>query len=366
MTALWLLVVMALLAESYVAGEIFIPLIVSLFLAILLEPVVSWGQARGLRRGRLALACVLLFALAACGAIWACSQPFSKIVSDFPKYESKIRAGAAAVQRRVRPIQRSTDMVQKTLHPGQEQSRAPKPAASEAWTQWLWRGLGSFVQAAGIAVFVPFLMAFALAEKELLQDALARLAADAWDVEYVENETGRMVRAFFYGNLVVGLSMGGLHWLVFMVIGLKNAAGLGLITGFLTIVPILGLPAALALPLAQGLLQFDDVMPFVVMVAGLTVVHLFTNNYVIPRLIGAKVKINATAATVGLLFWGWLWGIVGFLLAVPLTALIKIVLESNKDTAPAAGLLATRPREFKPWFVWRPPSRRHAVPALKP
>jgi predicted PurR-regulated permease PerM len=56
------------------------------------------------------------------------------------------------------------------------------------------------------------------------------------------------------------------------------------------------------------------------------------------------VKLNTTAATAGLLFWGWLWGIAGFLLAIPLTALVKILLESREETRPYSLLLAGKPR----------------------
>lgn len=353
MTALWLLVALALLAESAIAGEIFVPLVVSLFLAILLEPLVARAQVRGWRRNRASFAAVLVFMLAVFGVGWACSQPFSRIVGEFPQYRSKIRSVVVAVERKARPIRQGAAMVQSSKGP----SDVRKASGGVEWTGILWRGVGSFVQAAGIAVFVPFLMAFGLSEKELLREAAERVGAGAWNMEFIEAETAQMVRTFFLGNLIAGLGAGLFHWIAFVGVGLTNAVGLGLLTGFFTIVPIIGLPAALLLPIAQGLLQFDSAMPFIVLAAALTAVHLFANNFVIPRLIGSRVKINATAATIGLLFWGWMWGIVGFLLAVPLTALIKIILEGNPRTAAIAGLFATRPRPAAPWFVWR----RHAA-----
>jgi predicted PurR-regulated permease PerM len=160
--------------------------------------------------------------------------------------------------------------------------------------------------------------------------------------------------------------MAFLHWLVFAGLGLRNAVGLGLITGLLTLIPLIGLPAALIFPTAQGLLQFDRVLPFFLLAASMTALHLLTANYVIPRAIGGRVKINATAATAGLLFWGWLWGVTGFVLAVPLTALLKVLLESNKETEAYAGLVAIKPRTTRPWFGRRwiegRGSSRHLAP----
>ena len=351
MTPLWLLVALALVAACSFASGVLIPLVISLFLAVLLEPLVAWVEARGPRRGRAAVLVVLGFLLAAGVSVWACSQPFSKIAADMPRYSAKIRTAVSAFDRRTRGFASS--------------AAEPQAAAAErvnSWRDFFWRGLGSFFEAAGIAAFVPFLMIVMLSEKDLLVHGFARLAGGACDIGLIERETAQMVRAYFYGNLLAGVGMAFLHWLVFAGLGLKNAVGLGLITGVLTLIPLIGLPAALLLPTAQGLLQFDRILPFILLVATMTGLHLLNANYVVPRVIGQRVKINATAATAGLLFWGWLWGVTGFVLAVPLTALLKVFLESNKETEAYAGLLAAKPRAPQPWIVrrWLAEARGHS------
>ena len=356
MTPLWLLVALAVTASCSFASAVLIPLVIAMFLAVLLEPVVAWVAVRGPRRGRAAVLVVLGFVAAVGASVWACSQPFSKIAADMPRYSAKIRTAASALDRRTREYT----------------NRVPSPQAAAAdginsWRDFFWRGLGSFFEAAGFAAFVPFLMIMMLSEKDLLADAFARLAGGSCDVGLIERETAQMVRAYFYGNLMAGIGMAFFHWLVFAGLGLKNAVGLGLITGLLTLIPLIGLPAALLLPTAQGLLQFDRILPFIILAASMTALHMSTANYVIPRVIGGRVKINATAATAGLLFWGWLWGITGLLLAVPLTALLKVLLESSKDTAAYAGLLAAKPREPRPglvrkWFAEARSHSRHLAP----
>ncbi len=299
---------------------------------------------------------VLVFLLAVCGGAWACSQPFSKIVADMPRYTAKIHAAVSEFDRRARTFASS-------------QGAAPKAEVADgikSWRQYLWKGIGSFVEAAGIAAFVPFLMMVMLSEKEALLESFARVAGGSYDIGRIERETARMVRAYFFGNLFAAVVMAFLHWLVFAGLGLKNAVGLGLATGFLTQIPLIGLFLALVLPTGQALLQFGRPLPFIVLAASITGLHLLNANYVIPRLIGGRVKINATAATIGLLFWGWLWGGTGFVLAVPLTALLKIMLESGKETEAYAGLLAAQPRVLRARFgperhgaqASRAPSRR--------
>ena len=351
MAPIWLLVAFALTAAFYFASGVLIPLVAALFLSVLLDPCVVWCEARGVRRSRSAILVVAGFLTVIGTSVWACSQPFSRIVADLPQYSEKIRLAASAFNGRVLKFERSAGMVHKALSPGPP---APSESAGadgvNSWGQFFWRGLGSFFEAAGIAAFVPFLMIAMLSEKELLRRGFERLAGGRYDIGQVERETAQMVRAYFSVNLLGGGGMAFVHWLIFAGLGLKNAVGLGLVTGLLTQVPLIGLPVALLLPTAQALFQFNRVAPFVLLATSMTALHLLMENYLIPRAVGGRVKINATAATAGLLFWGWLWGITGFALAVPLTALLRILLGGSKDTEAWAALLAAKPRETRRWI----------------
>ena len=360
MKPLWLLLALALAATAYFAGAVLIPLIFSLFFAILLEPLVAWCAVRGLGRNYASAAVVLVFIAAVGGAIFAAAQPFSRTVGEMPQYRLKIRAAASALERKASKITGEAAPA--------AGERRPEAASKEggdgdgSWSQFVWRGLGSVVEAAGLAAFVPFLMIVMLIEKDLLLEGFKRLVGASCDIGLIQRESTQMVRAYFYGNLLAGVAMGLLHWLVFLALGLKNAVGLGLVSGLVTLIPLIGLPAALLLPLAQGLLQFERILPFALIVVSVSALHLLNANYVVPRVIGARARINSTAATVGLLFWGWLWGITGFVLAVPLTALLKILFESSRDTEGYARLLAAEPAKEPSWFggKWLARTRRHA------
>jgi predicted PurR-regulated permease PerM len=351
MAPLWLLAVLLSLAECYFAGAVLIPLLISFFLAILLEPLVAWGQRCGMSRPCGACVVVLVFFLAAAGTAWACSRPFSRIIADLPRYSSRIKSFTSVLERQTRRMQESAESVEAPAP--QADTEVPKVqvvAGDASWTPFLWRGMGSVFEMTGIAVFIPFLIAFALIEKDLLQRAFEGLLGPLCDTGLIAAQTAQMARAYFFGNLAVGICLSFLQWFVFAGLGLQNAVGLGLLTGFITIIPIIGLPVALLLPAAQGLLQFQRATPFIVLTVCLVCLHLLTASLIIPRVIGARVKLNTTAATAALLFWGWMWGIAGFLLAVPLTALIKILLENNADTKPLSNLLAGQPRDLTSWI----------------
>ena len=135
----------------------------------------------------------------------------------------------------------------------------------------------------------------------------------------------QMIRGFVAGNLIVGSVMAVATTLVLWGVGIEGAIPLGIASGLLNLLPFLGLIASLALPLAAALLQFNTPGPFIVIILTILFLHVVSANLLIPKFIATRVSIGPVAATVGILFWGWLWGVMGLLLAVPLTAFIKLV-----------------------------------------
>jgi predicted PurR-regulated permease PerM len=104
--------------------------------------------------------------------------------------------------------------------------------------------------------------------------------------------------------------------------------GLGSLSGSLSIVPYLGLPLALLPGVVVGLVSFDTWAPFLVLVALVTILHLVAANYLTPKLVGGGVRLNATASTAALLFFGWLWGAMGLMLGIPIVAVLKCIFDN--------------------------------------
>lgn len=352
MRALGLLALLVAFAEGYFATPVLLPILVSFFFAILLEPIVAALERRRVPRAAGATVAVLLFLAAIAGGFWALYQPFSRVVDELPRYGDKLKSAAREVERRTERLQRSVQQsVQEGAGAAQTAAgtaRKPESAASAGREESLSAGrvvlgaLASFFHGMGIAVFVPFLIAFGLNEKAVLVKAFRESAAGACDAEYVAAAVPRMVRAYFFGSFVVGLILALFQWIVFQALGLENAVGLGVLTGFLNLIPVLGWPLAVLLPVAQALLQFHGLAPVAAIILALGVLHITAGGLVIPRFVGAHVRVGGGAATAALLFWGWYWGIVGFLLAIPLTALARIALESREQTRPLALFLAEK------------------------
>ena len=143
-------------------------------------------------------------------------------------------------------------------------------------------------------------------------------------------------------------------------------ATVGIASGLLNLLPFLGLIAALALPLAAALLQFSTPGPYIVITLTILFLHVVSANLLIPKFIANRVSIGPVAATVGILFWGWLWGVMGLLLAVPLTAFIKLVADLHPSLCHLSNTLALTPRPTPRWVRYGETALERAIPYLRP
>jgi AI-2 transport protein TqsA len=151
---------------------------------------------------------------------------------------------------------------------------------------------------------------------------------------------------------------------VLYALKVPGAVPLGIASGFLNLVPFLGAILAAGLPLFASIFQFDSPAPFVLMAVAAIALHIVSANFLVPKLIGSRVNIGPVAATMGMLFWGWLWGIMGVLLAVPLTAFVKLVADCHPSLIHISNLLAEKPRGVPHWAQASSERVVRAVPFL--
>jgi predicted PurR-regulated permease PerM len=136
-----------------------------------------------------------------------------------------------------------------------------------------------------------------------------------------------MVRAFVVGNFLLGVLLAVLSSAVFWVIRLPFPLLVGPLSGFLSLVPYIGLPLALVPPLF-GALAVNQFSVYVMVAVTTTLLHLIAMNLFYPKVVGSRVHLNPLVVTFSLMFWGFLWDAPGLLLAIPLTAGLKAVCDN--------------------------------------
>ena len=160
----------------------------------------------------------------------------------------------------------------------------------------------------------------------------------------------RNLRAFLgikaLASLIIGIGTAG----ILLAFRVEFAVTWGFFTILLNFVPTLGPLTAIALPTLVAIVQYPGFIMPASIVACLGVLHLGISNFIEPRFLGERLDLSFFVIFLSLFFWGWMWGAAGVLLAVPVTATLKIILERIPATSRIAMLLgrSKRRREFRP------------------
>jgi len=358
-----ILVLGALVAFCYFASSLCITVVLAAFLAILIDPLVArferWRCPRSISSALILFAGISILALL--------SYAYYGKVTDFidyvPQYAQRVRDAIAPITQKIEKVQESAS----TLTPDAGKKKVTEVRVRETpnWPDFLVRGFGSVWGGMIIAGVVPFLTFFMLIRKQQMEGRFAGIFGDRLDVMAFYDRIAEMVRGFVFGNLIVGSLMAGISVAVFVGLGLRSGAAIGIASGLLNLIPFLGVLLAALLPLMAALLQFDTATPYVIISLTVLLLHLISANILIPKFIGSRVKIGPVAATIGILFWGWLWGAIGLLLAIPLTALIKIIADCNPSLIHVSNLLAETPRPVPDWAQYGGNAIDRAIPFLR-
>ena len=363
-TLLFVLVAAVVAVFSYFASSICITVVLSAFLAILFDPLVVQLERLRLPRG-VAAASVVLAGMSLIGLLgYELYGKAADISGELPAYTLRIQQAIEPLSRKIQKVQQSAGSLTNDVQPAKKVSEV-RLQESPSWPAYLVRGAGSVWGVLIIAGVVPFLTFFMLCSKNQVAvrvDALLNSRADA--SRFIAS-VSQMIRGFVAGNLIVGSMMCVATTLMLMSIGMKGAIPLGIASGLLNLLPFFGLIISLALPLAGALLQFDTPGPYIVIALTIVVLHLVSANFLIPKFIATRVSIGPVAATIGILFWGWLWGVMGLLLAVPLTALVKLAADLHPSMSHVSNLLALTPRESSRWVRYGESAWERAAPYLR-
>ncbi len=320
------LAVLAVLTVCYFAELPIIVLLISVLLSFILAPVVELLQRLRLPRALASAITLMLFCALLYGIGTVSYNRAVSFAQELPKYSGKIRSLVLKVRHQAQQIQKSTESV----IPTDEKPEAPtvKVQQQKTWTDYLTSGLGPLTEIVFMASFIPFLAYFMLSWQDHVRSATVMLfRMKNRNTAYVTlGLISSMIRSFIVGNLLVGLFMGAVSTIVFGIIHLPYFYFIGFISGFLSLIPYLGVVLAVVPPLVTGIGHIHSTGAIVVVLTVLGL-HLFALNVLYPKFLGSRLQLNPLAVTVALLFFGWLWGAVGLILAVPITAAMKIVFD---------------------------------------
>ncbi|HKB98463.1 MAG TPA: AI-2E family transporter [Terriglobales bacterium] len=320
---------------AYYGESVLAVLFFAILLSFMLSPVVQALEYLHLPRALAALISVVVL-LAVLYGISAASYNQAIIFADnVPKYSQKIRSILQPFRQEAEKFEKTGEVVSDP-----EASNVVSVRQVQSWSEVLTHGAGTFTDILLAASFIPFLAYFLLTWQSHARSATVMLfPLHHRHTAFVTlGLIGKMLQSFIVGNLLIGLLISGVSVAIFGLLHVPFFYFIGFLSGFLSLVPYLGIVLAMIPPILVGLGQLEpgELLVVVFCVVGL---HLFALNVLYPKLLGSRLKINPLAVTLALLFWGAVWGAIGLVLAIPITGAIKIVFDHVESMKPYADWL---------------------------
>lgn len=323
---------LAAVAALKIGSTFVLPIVVSVLFTFLLGPPVRWLNRRGVPDAIGAAVLVFGTLSVICVSMYFLAEPASEWIERAPKTMEQVERKLKRVFRPLASIQETATRVDEATSPGTKGVELAKPGV-------LMRLSGTTASFLGAALTVIFLTYFLLAAGTLFRQKLAEVlpgrAERAHVIEALAEIEVQMSRYLFL-TTVINVVVGLLTWGTLALLGMPNAALWGAVAGVLNYIPYVGAIATLILIGVAGLVSFDQPNQALLAAGGFFVINMVESNLVTPMLLGRRLPLNAVAIFIGLLFWGWIWGITGAVLAVPLTVMVKIICDHVKALEPVA------------------------------
>jgi predicted PurR-regulated permease PerM len=321
------------IAFCYWASSILVTLLVAVLLAYFLDPVVNWLEDWHVPRALGSLIVVLFTIAAVLVVAWSMIERVDQFGRDWPLYRKPLHQVASVIEQKLANFEEHVSEIEPGSTPGEH---VVSVADSHPVRAALLSRLSSLYEVVVAATFVPFLLFFMLAAKRQVWHATMQLfpATRRTEVKETLADVTMVLRSYVVGTALVGLILVVFSWLFFWGMGLDFPFLLGLLSGLLNLIPYLGVVLSWVPPILIGIKQFHTPGPFIGIFTILTLFHFIANNLLVPALVGWRVRLNALALTVSLLFFGFLWGAMGLLLAIPVTAVIKVICDHIEELQP--------------------------------
>ncbi len=352
--SLVLLAVMASVFALHAASVVIIPVLLGLVISYALSPVVD--RLHRLHLPRAIGAAVLLAAIGG-GLGWtasALSDDAAALVESLPTATQKVREALRAQKGRsestIDKVQRAAAQLEQAAQEGTAAPAAPRGVTRVSIERsrfdikdYLWTGTLGVAASIGQAVVVVFIAYFLMVSGNTFRRKLVRVAGPTFaqkrvTVEVLDEITAQIHRYLLvqlFTSALVGVAVG----LAFSAVGLEHAAVWGVAACVLNFVPYLGTLVLTAGAALVAFVQFGT-LDGALLVAGIAMgLHVISGNLLTPWLTSRTSRMNAVAVFVGVLAFGWLWGLWGLLLGVPVLAAVKAVCDRVDDFKVVSELL---------------------------
>jgi predicted PurR-regulated permease PerM len=363
-TALSILAVIAVVFALQWAQAFIISLLLGILLAYALNPLVVWLER--IRVPRVAASFIVMLGVISALVLGAYSLrgEVQTIVEQLPAAASKLSAGLARLRSSqlgaMQKMQSAATEVEKATTQVAGGASTPKQPATHVVIDqptfklgdFLWVGSKGAAGALGQALMVLFLTFFLLVGGDTFKRKLVRLTGPSLSKKKITvqilDDINDSIQKYLFMLLLTNALVGLLVWVAFTLIGLENAGAWAVAAGFLHVIPYLG-PGVTAVATGMAAFMQFDSLPMALLVSGVSMaIATVVGTLVTTWMTGRIARMNAAAVFTSLLFWGWLWGVWGMLLSIPIIVIMKVVSQHVEQLQPVAELLGANEVTAKP------------------
>lgn len=343
----------AAIALLYWAREVFIPIVLSVLLSYALEPLVTLMMRIHLPRVLAAAIVMVLFTGGLLSGGYALSDDAMAMVAAAPQAATKLRFALREdrsqrgtiqqVQKAATELQRTADeaAARNPVGAGVQRVQIEEPVFDvRGYLSW---GSASAMAFAGQATLVVFFVFFLLASGDLVKRKLVKIAGPSFEKKKITvqilNEIDAQIERFLVLRVATSLIVGVATWIAFRWMGVHHAPMWGVAAGVLNSIPYFGPVIVAGATAVAAFLQFGT-LEMAIYVSGVSVVITSLEGWLLtPWLTSRAARTNEVAMFVGLIFWSFVWGIWGTLLAVPMLVVVKAFCDRIEDLKPIGELL---------------------------
>ncbi|MBO6577305.1 MAG: AI-2E family transporter [Rhodothermales bacterium] len=314
---------------------VLMPFVLAMLLSVIFKPVVLNLKARRFPTALSLLGVLIAFFLVLFLLGWFLSASIGALVQQIPDYEGRIVAYLDGVEAFVAAQAAQFNIEEADVG----WSRA---VSLSSVTSVVSTGIGTFITFLGTTFLVMLFMMFILAGSGDLAEKV-RVAfppAHAERIAVVVSNVDAQVRRYLVAKTLVSMATGLLTGIITASFGVDFPLVWAFLAFVLNYIPSFGSLVAVLCPVLLSLLQFDSVATTLVLMIILVATQATLGNIIEPRVMGFSLNLSPLFILVSLIFWGWLWGFWGMVLAVPLTATVKIVFENVEALRPFSVLMS--------------------------
>lgn len=319
----------------FVVRETIIPLAFSVLLAILLHPVCTWLERHRVPRiGAILLSILALFVVLVI-LVYVVSIQIGSFAEELPRITEKaetILDQTLTMGERYLNISRSQQVseAKKYMINALSEGRAVLLNTLVTTTG----AISTFIL---IPLYIFFLLLYRHFFRRFIHKAFKSVPND--QLNLLLKKIYEVIKSYLSGLFLVILIVGVLNSIGLLILGIPHAIFFGFLAGFLILIPYIGILIGSVLPALLSIVTMDSPWYAVGVIGVMSFVQFLEGNFITPNIVGSKVSVNPLAAIVALFLGGQLWGLAGLILALPVTAILKVIFDAIPSLEPFGFLL---------------------------